>query len=101
VHVRGRRSAGDLAISWMRRTRSGGNGWTASQVPLSEEYEAYEVDIVDGATVKRTIAVSEPAATYTAAQQIADFGATQASIAVRICQMSAVWGRGAMRAASI
>jgi hypothetical protein len=101
VHVRGRRSAGDLAISWVRRTRSGGDSWTASEVPLSEEYEAYEVDIVNGATVKRTIAVSQPAATYTAAQQIADFGATQASIAVRICQMSAVWGRGAMRAASI
>jgi hypothetical protein len=44
--------------------------------------------------VKRTLAVTSPAAIYTAAQQIADFGASQAAVSVRVHQMSAVVGRG-------
>ncbi len=62
VHVRGQRSGADLAISWIRRTRSGGDGWTATEVPLSEVTEAYEVDIMADAIVKRTLSVSTPAA---------------------------------------
>ena len=77
VHVRGARSGGDLAITWMRRTRIGGDSWDAVEVPLGEDSESYEVDILDGATVKRTLAATTPAATYTAADQTADFGAPQ------------------------
>ncbi|MEQ1615452.1 MAG: glycoside hydrolase/phage tail family protein, partial [Hyphomicrobiaceae bacterium] len=101
VHIRGTRSADDLAITWVRRTRSGGDSWTAAEVPLFEASEAYEIDIMDGATVKRSLAASIPRVIYTAAQQIADFGAPQASVLVRVCQMSAVWGRGATRSAVI
>ncbi|WP_156796395.1 hypothetical protein [Brevundimonas sp. BAL3] len=49
---------------------------------------------MNGATVVRTLSVTTPTAIYTAAQQTADFGAPQASIAVRIYQMSATVGRG-------
>ncbi|MDX2264605.1 MAG: glycoside hydrolase/phage tail family protein [Hyphomicrobiales bacterium] len=101
VHVRGARASGDLAITWVRRTRLGGDGWEAPDAPLAEEREAYEVDILSGATVKRTLAVSAPLAVYTAAQQTADFGAPQAAVAVRVHQMSAVYGRGAARQATV
>jgi hypothetical protein len=95
AHLAGTRDAsGDLAMSWVRRTRFGGDGWDAAEVPLAEADERYELDILDGALVKRTLSVSTPAATYTAAQQIADFGAPQAAISTRVYQLSAVTGRG-------
>lgn len=99
VHVRGQRSAGDLSMAWIRRTRSGGDGWTATEVPLSEAGEAYEIDIMAGALVKRTLNISTPAALYTAAQQVEDFGAVQAAVSVRVYQLSASFGRGGARAA--
>jgi hypothetical protein len=101
AHVRGARSGGDLLLTWVRRTRLGGDSWDGIDVPLGETEERYEIDILDGATVKRTLTATTPAATYTAAQQTADFGAPQPSIALRIYQMSATRGRGTPRAALV
>lgn len=101
VHVRGARASGNLAVTWVRRTRVGGDNWEPPDVPLSEEQERYEIDILDGATVKRTLTSTLPAVTYTSAQQVADFGAPQASVAVAIFQMSAAFGRGAAAHATL
>ena len=101
VHVRGRRSSGDLTISWVRRTRIGGDSWDTTDVPLAEDTERYEVDIVAGALIKRTLTAATPTAVYTSAQQTADFGALQASVAVRVYQLSATRGRGAARDAIV
>ena len=99
VHVVGSRNgSGDLAITWIRRTRFGGVWTDGTDVPLNEETESYSVDILNGSTVVRTIAATSPAATYTAAQQTADFGSAQSAIAVKVYQLSATVGRG--RAAS-
>jgi hypothetical protein len=101
VHVRASRSAGDLTIGWTRRTRVGGDNWDAAEVPLAEEFERYEVDILDGALVKRTLTASGPSVTYTAAQQTADFGAPQSACDVQIYQLGAVYGRGSPKAAVV
>jgi hypothetical protein len=101
VHIRGTRSAGDLNLAWIRRTRIGGDSWDAVDVPLGEAEERYEIDILDGATVKRTIVATSPTATYTAAQQTADFGSPQPGISLRIHQMSATRGRGTPREATL
>lgn len=101
VHVRGRRVGGDLTIAWKRRTRAGGDNWETSEVPLGEEAEMYEVDILDGATVKRSLSVSSPSAVYTAAQQTSDFGSPQGIVAVKVYQTNASFGRGAGRAAIV
>ncbi|MEJ2227036.1 MAG: glycoside hydrolase/phage tail family protein [Alphaproteobacteria bacterium] len=101
-HVRGVfNGGGDLFIAWLRRTRQGGDGWAQTEVPLGEDSEAYEVDIMNGASVMRTIASSTPAITYTAAQQTSDFGAPQSSYTVRVYQISASYGRGQYRAATV
>ena len=68
-------------------------------MPLGEADERYEIDILDGAMVKRTLAVTSPAAVYTAAEQIADFGAVQGTVTARVYQISAVAGRGSPAAA--
>ena len=44
------RAPGDLMIRWTRRSRAlAADSWTAPEVPLAEESEAYEVEILDGA----------------------------------------------------
>jgi hypothetical protein len=97
VHARlVRREGGDLVLTWIRRTRQGGDPWEQAEVPLAEEREAYEVDILDGAgAVLRTLAVAAPAATYAAADQAVDLGCPVLSLSVAIHQLSAAYGRGA------
>ena len=102
VRIRGARDAfGNLTISWLRRTRAGGDSWEPADVPLNETSERYEVDILDGATVVRSGVVTSPAFTYPVSDQIADFGSPQSSVAVRICQVSEVAGRGSTRSAHV
>ena len=96
-HLRGR-VPGDYTISWIRRDRDlGADSWEAAEVPMSEASESYEVDIFDGATVKRTLTVPSPLALYSAAQQIADWGSTLGpgdTLDLRVAQISAAAGRG-------
>ena len=87
------------SIAWTRRSRAlAADSWTAAEAPLAEEREAYEVEILDGATVVRTLAATTTSVTYTAAQQLADLGALLGpgdTLAIRIFQLSALVGRGA------
>ena len=102
VHVRGTRNgSGDLAISWIRRTRINGDAWTAGDVPLAEESERYEIDILDGSTAVRTLAATSPSVTYTATDQTTDFGTPQSSCTIRVHQLAAGYGRGTPREAVV
>jgi hypothetical protein len=94
AHVRGRRDDGDLHISWIRRTRIGGDSWESAEVPVGEDSEHYEIDVLDGDTILRTLMTSSSTAVYTAADQVADFGSPPPAVTVRICQLSASHGRG-------
>jgi hypothetical protein len=104
VHLAGTRDgAGNLAITWTRRTRIGGE-WLdrTGTVPLAEDAEGYELEILaaPGGAVLRTIpGLASPAASYPAADQTTDFGAPQAAVAVRVFQISAAVGRGVPREA--
>lgn len=87
----------DWSLTWIRRTRIGGEWRDGIDALLSEASEAYELEIWDATytTLKRTIAgLSSPACTYTSAQQIADFVANQETLYLKIYQMSATAGRG-------
>ena len=95
-HIRGTRDGSDnLTLTWVRRTRIGGEWRDGVDVPLGEREEAYEIDILDstGAVVRTIEATSETAA-YSAADQTTDFGAPQALITVVIYQVSEAVGRG-------
>jgi len=94
--------SGDWALSWIRRTRLGGAWTSGTAIPLGEATEEYEVEIMNGATVVRTItALSSAATTYTDAQQVTDFGSTQSSVTFRVYQISATVDRGFMAEATI
>jgi len=103
VHVeqpwRRARVPGDLTIRWTRRSRAlEADAWEQVEVPLGEEDEGYEVEILDGLVVKRVLASTSTSVTYTAAAQTADWGAQLGpgeTLAIRIFQLSARLGRGA------
>lgn len=95
-HAKGLRDtvSGDWAIWWTRRSRQGGPWLDGADLPLGEESERYELEVLQGNAVRRTLASTTPAATYGAAQQLADFGALQDRLHIRLYQMSALIGRG-------
>lgn len=104
AHITGARDGGlNLTISWVRRTRLGGELLDGTgTVPVSEASEAYEVDIMDGTDVVRTITgLTSPTAAYSAADQTTDFGSAQASVVVRVYQISAIVGRGIVSEATV
>ena len=96
---------GDLSIRWTRRSRAlSSDSWGAVEVPLAEEAEAYEVEILDGAAIKRVLSAKTTSAIYTAAQQTADWGALLApgdTLDIRIFQLSALIGRGAAKTVTL
>ena len=93
VHLKAARGGSGVTLSWIRRARFDGDSW-AGEVPLCEDREKYTVDILSGATVLRTLTVTAPAAFYAAADEIADFGAPQTALSVRVTQLSATVGAG-------
>ncbi|SUZ32940.1 hypothetical protein ROE7235_02706 [Roseibaca ekhonensis] len=99
------RSPGDLTIRWTRRSRAlSADSWGAVEVPLVEEVEAYEVEILDGGTVKRSLTTSTTSAVYAAAEQITDWGVLLGpgdTLDIRIFQLSASVGRGTVKTATL
>ncbi len=90
-----REANGDLAIRWLRRDRAlSADSWVLAEVPMSEAAESYELEILSGGTVLRSVTgLAAPTFTYTASMQTADFGGTVAGVDVRIYQLGPL-GRG-------
>ena len=85
------------ALSWIRRTRSGGEWRDRVDADLGESSERYEIDIYTTSgytTVKRTLTATSQSATYTSAEQVTDFGSNQATLYLKVYQMSSAVGRG-------
>lgn len=96
AQLRMRREAnGDLTLRWLRRDRGlSADSWVLTDVPMSEATETYDLDILNGPAVVRTISpLTIPAFTYTAAMQAADFGSAITTLSVRLHQIGAL-GRG-------
>lgn len=94
----GRNAALDLTIKWVRRSRIAGTWNNYADTPLGETSELYVVKIfADGTytTIKRTISgITIQTTTYTAANQVTDFGSAQATIYWSVCQVSSTIGNG-------
>jgi len=93
VHLRATRGDAGVTLRWIRRTRTEGDSWSG-EVPLGEDSEAYEVFIMSGAAVVRTLTSMTPTVFYAAADELADFGAVQTILTVRVAQLSGTVGRG-------
>ncbi len=90
-----RKASGDLDLRWLRRDRAlSADSWVLAEVPMSEAAEAYDLEILDGATVVRAITnLTSPAFAYSTAMQSTDFGGPVTSLSVRLFQIGAL-GRG-------
>jgi len=92
-----RDGSNNLTINWIRRTRYGGE-WLnyVGTVPIGEDSEAYEVDILDsnGDVVRTIDALTSTTASYTAAEQTTDGFTPGEEITCKIYQISAIVGRG-------
>lgn len=94
VRPSARRVAGGVEIAFIRRGRIDSDGWTSVDVPLGEDLEAYEIEILKQGVVQRVVRVAGPQALYSGSHELEDFGSVQTLISLRIFQMSASVGRG-------
>lgn len=94
VHLRGeRQSDGAIRVSWLRRTRIGGDSWDGVDVPLGEEQEQYLLRVWKDGVLRQEVLLTTPDWIYSAAQEQVDTGG--APYRVDVAQVSAVVGAGA------
>ena len=88
----------NVTLSWQRRTRVGGELIDGSgEVPLAEDTEEYELEILDGpggAVLRTETGITTTSFTYTSGMQSADFGGAQTELSFVVYQISAQVGRG-------
>ncbi|QQM29217.1 glycoside hydrolase/phage tail family protein [Martelella lutilitoris] len=88
VHLKVRRlDSGDLAFSWVRRSRLDADDWAAADIPKDEDAEAYRLEIFAGATLLRSIETALPQWLYPEVDQLADFGASATHFSLRLRQL--------------
>ncbi len=100
AHLTTRRTGGDLAVTWIRRTRILGDAWDQTEVPLGETMEVYSVEVRLEGLIVRSETVAAPAWTYTAAQQSADT-TTGLAVNVSVAQVSDIYGPGPARSIDV
>ncbi len=95
-HLRSTGRAGaNLSLTWLRRTRIGGDNWQQLEVPLSEENEAYQLRILVGEAVVAQYTTASPRFDYLATMQAAD--GANGGFTVEVAQLSASFGAGPFR----
>lgn len=87
----------DVVLSWARRSRVDTTGWASPAPPLDHAPETYAVVIVGTGGPVRTLTAHSQSLVYTAAQQMADFGAVPTSFDFTVAQVSQVYGTGPAR----
>ena len=90
-------STNDWTLAWVRRARINTEWRDYVDVPLDEASESYAIEIyASGAytTLKRILTATSATVAYSSANQVADFGSNQATLYVKIYQISATVGRG-------
>jgi hypothetical protein len=97
AHLRAQLSAsGDLAVSWIRRTRIDGDTWQAFEVPLGEEAERYQIRVLQAADLRAEYTLTQPAFLYGAAQRQGDL--QPGPYRIEVAQVSTQYGPGPFRA---
>ncbi|MGL5008488.1 MAG: phage tail baseplate protein, partial [Paracoccaceae bacterium] len=99
AHLRTERASnGDVSCRWVRRTRLGGDSWLAIEVPLAEEVELYQVDVMQGGELVRRVFSNVTTWSYSVGQQVTD--GVSAPFHVRVSQVSQAYGPGPYREVS-
>ncbi|MDB5596778.1 MAG: hypothetical protein JWM36_3739 [Hyphomicrobiales bacterium] len=94
VRPRAMRTPDGVRISFLRRARRENDGWETADIPVGEASESYLVEVIVAGGVKRSLASVQTTVLYPSAQEVADFGGPQATLTLRVVQVSGVVGRG-------
>jgi hypothetical protein len=94
VHLTARRDTDGVHFTWRARKRGLAGVSFAARADLGEAAEVYELEILSGSSVVRTLSATAPSMLYAASDEALDFGSAQPSFDVRLYQMSAAVGRG-------
>ncbi|WP_297774708.1 glycoside hydrolase/phage tail family protein [uncultured Roseovarius sp.] len=92
VHLRLVEAGGDMRITWIRRTRIGGDRWDTPEVPLGEESERYLLRVMRGEQVLREVTLDRSEWVYPASARVAD--GPDAGKRIELAQVSASFGPG-------
>lgn len=96
-----RQTSGDILIRWVRRARIDGVWRDTIDIPLMEQSEQYDVEVMSGPAIVRSWRVGSPQVLYASADQVTDFGAAPSSLTLQISQVSALVGDGHMTTATV
>ena len=93
VHLKSAaQSNGDAEISWIRRTRVGGDSWDVPEIPLNEESELYRLQVWSSDDLLFEDMFADDQWTYSAALQTAH--GVEGVYEIRVAQVSAIYGIG-------
>ncbi|ANL84684.1 hypothetical protein AMC81_CH01903 [Rhizobium phaseoli] len=84
----------DLSWDWRSRLYAGSILPGSDNSPLGEAALEFEIDIMNGSTVKRTLTATTNSKTYLDADITTDFGSMPDDLTFRVYQISALVGRG-------
>lgn len=99
VHLRQSTVGATHSFRWVRATRIDGDLWGATEVPLGEVSEVYQVTIRQNGIILRQETVTHAQWTYVAADQQSDLGL--GAYQMTVAQVSDRYGAGAETAMSI
>lgn len=98
VHLRAVRQAdGSIGFSWIRRSRADDDAWGIAEPGLDAVPERYRLTVFDGGTTKRVIDSGAAQASYSLAEQVADFGGAATDFSYSVAQVSPILGAGQAR----
>jgi hypothetical protein len=86
VHLTARREAGGIRFRWIRRGRLQADSWAPAEIADDEGFERYRAEILLGGASIRTAELESPEWLYTDAEELADFGAEQTELTLRVAQ---------------
>ncbi|WP_208352954.1 baseplate multidomain protein megatron [Pseudaestuariivita rosea] len=86
------RTNGDVVVSWIRRTRIGGDNWNGLDVPIGEEREQYLVRVFVDDRIVREVITDRPNWLYPTAMQSDD--GVGGGFSVQVAQISDHYGAG-------
>lgn len=97
VRVADRNTTG-VHVEWLPRVRQNGGLLNGQETILDQPFERYEIDLVAGSGVIRTLVIEDAREwTYAAAQIASDFGSAAASFTIHLYQIGQIVGRGFVR----
>lgn len=97
AHLSGlRETSNDWTFTWQRRSRLVVDPFKTDELPLLEDAERYDIEVLNVGTgaVVATYESTSPTFTYTSAQQTTDFGSAQATVRVKVYQRGTLVQRG-------